>query len=456
VFVVARDSAGPTMLTDSGLATATIPVLPDGRAPAVIEMADTQPEARFLFLAGTASEPVPPAVTTLESERWLQIDRPTLLADPRGEMRRVCEFLGMAYDQSLLTPIEAAVREEANDATDPTPFASVSTESFGALLQAAGASLLISTYQTNRLVCARMRPDGLNTHFRAFEKPMGVAVAQDRIALGTRTEVWDLRNMPQAAPKVEPAGTHDACYLPRNRHVTGDIAVHDLDFAEGQLFVVATAFSCLATLDADYSFTPRWAPPFITQLAPEDRCHLNGMAVIDNRIAYVTALGTTDTAGGWRERKADGGVLMDVASGEVAIAGLSMPHSPRWFAGQLWLLESGRGTLCRADPQSGTVETVTELPGFTRGLTFIGDTAFVGLSQIRESSTFGDLPVTHRLQERQSGVWMVNLRSGEISGLLRFEDLVQEIFDVAVLPGARNPELAAAEGAPTENSFALP
>jgi uncharacterized protein (TIGR03032 family) len=178
--------------------------------------------------------------------------------------------------------------------------------------------------------------------------------------------------------------------------------------------------------------------------------------VIEGQIAYVTALGTTDIAGGWRENKATGGVLIDVPSREVAITGLSMPHSPRWHGGQLWLLESGQGRLCRADPASGTVETVAELPGFTRGLTFIGDTAVVGLSQIRESSTFGDLPVTQRLQERQSGVWMVNLGSGEMTGFLRFEDLVQEIFDVAVLPDARYPEIAPATGPPTTNSFALP
>ncbi len=262
--------------------------------------------------------------------------------------------------------------------------------------------------------------------------------------------------MPEAAAKLEPAGTHDACYLPRNRHVTGDIAVHDLAFAGGELWLVATAFSCLATLDADHSFVPRWAPPFITSLAAEDRCHLNGLAVVGDRVAYVTALGRTDEAGGWREGKAGGGVLLDVASSEVVAQGLSMPHSPRWHGGRLWLLESGRGSLCTVDIGSGAVQTVAELPGFTRGLAFLGDLAFVGLSQIRESSTFGDLPLTQRLRERQCGVWTVDLRSGEIAGFLRFEDLVQEIFDVAVLPGVRFPEIAEADGPMVGSSFMLP
>jgi uncharacterized protein (TIGR03032 family) len=238
--------------------------------------------------------------------------------------------------------------------------------------------------------------------------------------------------------------------------MTGDIAVHDLAFANGELWMVATAFSCLATLDADHSFVPHWAPPFITALKPEDRCHLNGMAVADDQVTHVTAFGTTDEPGGWRADKAAGGVLIDVGSGEVVIAGLSMPHSPRWHDGRLWLLESGRGTLALVDPATASVETVAELPGFTRGLAFAGEMAFVGLSQIRETATFGELPVTERLRERQAGVWTVDLRTGQIAGFLRFEDLVQEIFDVALLPGKRFPEIAEPAGSITDHTYVLP
>jgi uncharacterized protein (TIGR03032 family) len=400
-----------------------------------------------IFVAAGPEDEAPPAA--------LRVERDALLGEPAAQLRRICEFAGLTYDQALLTPIEALRRAGA---VGTESLASVSTTSFAALLTAAGSSLLISTYQTNKLVCARVPADGsgLNTHFRDIDKPMGLAVAPGRVALGTRTEVWDLRDMPAAAAKIEPAGSHDACFLPRNRHVTGDIAVHELAFAAGELWVVATAFSCLATLDAEHSFVPRWTPPFISSLAAEDRCHLNGMAVVDDRVAFVTALGRSDEAGGWRAGKAGGGLLIDVASSAIVAQGLSMPHSPRWHGGRMWLLESGRGTLATVDLASGAVQTVTELPGFTRGLAFAGDYAFVGLSQIRESSTFGDLPLTQRLRERQCGVWIVDLRSGEIAGFLRFEDLVQEIFDVAVLPGIRFPEIAEASGETVASSFVLP
>ncbi len=458
VFVVGAPGTDTRFLADAMGAEehAAVASLPAGGS--VSYLAESVPEARFVFLASDGGEANPPELEALAGARWCRVERQELLANPGPELQRVCAQVGLVYDQALLGPIETARRAAlaADGEYGRSPFASASTESFAQALRQATSSLLISTYQTNRLVCARSQNGGLNTHFRVYDKPMGIAVAAGRIALGTRTEVWDLRDMPEAAVKLEPPGSHDACFLPRNRHVTGDIAIHDMAFAEGELWVVATAFSCLATLDAGHSFVPRWEPPFITRLVPEDRCHLNGLAVRDERVAYVTALGATDAPGGWREGKADSGILIDVASGEVAIGGLSMPHSPRWHRERLWLLESGKGALCSADPQAGTVETVTELPGFTRGLAFLGGIAFVGLSQIRESATFGDLPLTRRLRERQCGVWMVDLASGSIVGFLRFDDLVQEIFDVAALPGRRFPEVAEAGDLTTARSYALP
>jgi uncharacterized protein (TIGR03032 family) len=430
----------------------------------------------------------------LAPERWAACDLATLVAEPRAELQRLCGFLDIPYDQALLTPVETAARVLTRQATPPapelaahlhrttaaagrweelvgarptaagaaptssgsSPFRSSSTMSFARLLAGSRSSLLVSTYQSGKLICAREQRGLLNTHFRDFDKPMGMAVSRGRFALATRTEVWDYRDMPEVAPKLEPAGTHDACYLPRNRHHTGDALMHEMAFAGGELWVVATRFSCLATLDSDHSFVPRWKPPFVTGVAGGDRCHLNGLAVKDDKVSFVTALGQTDGPGAWREHKATGGCLIDIASSEIVCAGLSMPHSPRWHDDRLWLLESGRGELTTIDLATGMTETVVELPGFTRGLAFAGGYAFVGLSQIRESSTFGDLPLTNRLSERVCGVWIIELRSGQIAGFLRFEDIVQEIFDVALLPGARFPEIADPSSSAASESFVLP
>ena len=159
----------------------------------------------------------------------------------------------------------------------------------------------------------------------------------------------------------------------------------------GELWAVNTRFSCLATFDGVHSFVPRWRPPFVSALSPDDRCHLNGLAVSGGRPLFVTAHGRTDDANGWREGKVGGGIVIDVPSGEVVLSGLSMPHSPRFVDGRLWLCDSGSGRVLVADPDTGAVETVAELPGFTRGLAFAGRVAFVGLSQVREH-VIADLP----------------------------------------------------------------
>ena len=211
--------------------------------------------------------------------------------------------------------------------------------------------------------------------------------------------------MTPACRRLEPPGRHDACFLPRSAHVTGDIDVHEMTWVGDALWFVNTRFSCLCTLDGVHSFVPRWRPPFVSALAPEDRCHLNGLwlsgdgggAEARSPRGYATALGETDTPQGWRPRKRDGGVLLEVPSGEVVARGLSMPHSPRWYRDRLWVLESGTGGFGYVDDPGGTYhEVVAELPGFTRGLDFLGDFAFVGLSQVRESAVFGGIPVADR------------------------------------------------------------
>src|SRR5262249_11757668 len=161
----------------------------------------------------------------------------------------------------------------------------------------------------------------------------------------------------------EPAGRHDACFLPRTIHFTGDVQMHEMAWADEELWFVNTRFSCLCTRSSTYTFVPRWRPRFISALAPEDRCHLNGLGLVHGRPRYATALGQTDTPAGWREHKKDGGVLIDVDSNEVIVSGLSMPHAPRWYNGQLWVLDSGTGSIGVVEPQSGRYQSIAELPG---------------------------------------------------------------------------------------------
>lgn len=333
---------------------------------------------------------------------------------------------------------------------------SVHTLSFPILLKQLGVSLLVSTYQAGKLIVVRADGDTLNTHFRNFRSPMGLAEQDGRLVIGTKDRVWDFRNQPAVAAKLEPPGQHDACYLPRSIHVTGDIRVHEIAWAGRELWIVNTRFSCLCTLDGENSFRPRWHPSFITDLLPEDRCHLNGLGVRDELPRYATCLGQCDTPGGWRANKASGGCLIDVMSGEVLIEGLSMPHSPRWYQDRLWLLESGQGSILWIDEWSGTRQLVATLPGFTRGLDFVGPYAFIGLSQVRETALFSGIPITERQKERICGVWVIDVRSGKTVAYLQFKTGVQEVFAVQVLKGIRYPDVIPDDEDVIGNSFVLP
>jgi uncharacterized protein (TIGR03032 family) len=321
------------------------------------------------------------------------------------------------------------------------PLRSVHTSNLPDILRHLHISLAVSTYQAGKVVLVRADGDTLNTHFRTFHKPMGMAGDGRRLTIGGANTVWYYRNMPAVAHKLEPPGRHDACYLPRRIHVTGDVDIHEMAYTgAGELVMVNTRFGALCTLDAEHSFTPFWRPPFVSALAPQDRCHLNGLALVAGQPKYVTALGETDTPGGWRANKRHGGILMDVPHNEVLLRGLCMPHSPRWYNEQLWLLESGEGRFARVDLARGAWQAITHLPGFTRGLDFIGPLAFIGLSQVRETATFSDIPLVERLAERTCGVWVVNIHTGDTVAFLRFEAGVQEIFAVQILP-ARFPEM---------------
>jgi uncharacterized protein (TIGR03032 family) len=337
-----------------------------------------------------------------------------------------------------------------------TAMRSVHTVSFAQILADRKISLLVSTYQAGKLVVLRSDgAEGVNTHFCGFEKPMGVAAEGGRLAVGTAVDIREYHNVPAAAAQLEPRGRHDAAYAHRMTHVTGNIQVHEMAWIGQELWFVNTRFSCLCTRGEAHNFIPRWRPMFVSALAPEDRCHLNGLAVSDGIARYVTALGKTDSAAGWRANKAHGGVVIDITVNQIVASGLSMPHSPRVRDGKLWVMESGKGEIGVLDVPSGRMQTVARLPGFTRGLSFHGPLAFIGLSQVRETAQFSGIPIAEvPLEDRFCGVWVIDTRSGQIVAFLKFQDAVQEIFAVEVVEH-RYPDLIA-EGPALNDTFVLP
>ncbi len=303
-------------------------------------------------------------------------------------------------------------------------------------------SLAFTTYQTGKLFLLGRHPDGRLAVFeRTYNRAMGLWADGQTLWLSTQYQLWRFENLLRPGELYQ---QHDRLYVPKVANTTGDLDIHDVavDHAGRPVFV-ATGFGCIATLSDRSSFTPLWRPPFLSRLAAEDRCHLNGLALADGRPRFVTAVGMTDVVDGWRDRRHDGGIVMVVPDGRVIASGLSMPHSPRFYRGRLWLHDSGTGRFGSIDPAGGRFEPLTFCPGYLRGLAFAGDHAIVGLSQPRQDKTFSGLALQDELARRgaeaRCGLLIIDLRTGDVAQWLRVEGLVRELYDVAVLPQVSRP-----------------
>jgi uncharacterized protein (TIGR03032 family) len=316
-----------------------------------------------------------------------------------------------------------------------------------AFLGANRIGIAISSYQSGKFyLLGQNVTGGLLVDERFFRKAMGIFVPdKDTILLATLFHLIKFKNV--LGPDQQVNHVFDACYVPREIFVTGELDAHDIgQLADGRIVFVNTLYNCLATPSTRHSFTPIWKPPFISKIVKEDRCHLNGLAMADGMPRYVTAVSKSDTIDGWRDRRFDGGIVIDVQSGSIVIGGLSMPHSPRVHAGRLWVLNSGTGDLGWIEPAAKAADAKFQAlafcPGFVRGLAFHGKFAFVGLSKPRYQR-FEGLALDKRLAETDSepwcGVQVIDLDSGACVHWFRIDGPVGELYDVGVVPGAMRP-----------------
>lgn len=304
-------------------------------------------------------------------------------------------------------------------------------------------SFAFTSYQSGQLFLVGTQEGGtISVNQQYFQRAMGLAFRGGRLHLASQFQLWRLENILRPG---ETANRHfDALFVPRNAQTLGDIDVHELTVNEaGRAIFVNTSFSCLATADVRHSFRPVWKPAFISRLANEDRCHLNGLAADEaGQPRYVTAVSRSDIVNGWRERRGDGGVVIDVADQRIVTEGLSMPHSPRLADGKLYVLDSGRGFIVRADVATGERSDVAFCPGFLRGMAIHAGHAIVTVSKPREGS-FTGLAIESELKARDADAWcgvlVVDLATGDIVEWVRLNSGIDELFDVAILPGVRCP-----------------
>jgi uncharacterized protein (TIGR03032 family) len=313
---------------------------------------------------------------------------------------------------------------------------------FESWLDEVQASLACTTYQAGKVFFLGRGSQGVSIAERTFARSMGIAVRKDILYLASLYQLWRFQNVLEPGQDYQ---GYDRLFVPQLAWTTGDLDVHDIGIdTAGDPIFVNTLFSCIARPCIEYSFRPIWKPPFISRLVTEDRCHLNGLAMHAGEPIYATAVSRSNANEGWRDNRTDGGIVIDVRNDEIVCQGLSMPHSPRWYDDRLWLLNSGTGYFGYVDQDAGCFAPVTFCPGYARGLAFVGHYALVGLSKPRTDS-FSGLQLDEELSKRSTaprcGILVVDLKTGGIAHSMRFEGVLQELYDVAVLPQVRRPML---------------
>jgi len=346
--------------------------------------------------------------------------------------------------------VETIAPENRNVPTDVAPTAAAEagnidisfSPGLSSFLKTSDISIGFTSYQTGRLYLIGHGPDGkLALHEAVYPQAMGMTGDASRIYLGTLTQIVRMENV--LGPGQTANQVHDKVYVPRNLQTTGNVDIHEIGIQDnGKIVFVNTRFNCLCEPSLTHSFKPVWKPEFISEIVAEDRCHLNGLAMVDGKPKYVSAAARSNVANGWRDHRDDGGLIIDVENNAILAEGLSMPHSPRFHDDRLWLLNSGTGELGWLDPADRSFVPLAFFPGFLRGLAFHKDHAFVTLSKPRKGH-FEGLALDGLLKEKDSAAWcgiqIVSQSTGKLAQWLRFEGAITELFDICVLPGVQNP-----------------
>lgn len=406
--------------------------------------------------------------------------------------------------------------ESPDEQTNTFDFTCEYSSNLPELLSALNISIAFTSYQAGRLMVVRSDEKSIDVNYKNFPRPMGLCSTESGLTLGTFAQIINFHRadnlidqlkapLPSiqddiTAPRIHPreqeggdsAGAPkvmseldseqeerhseqlrlqqerqkklhegvdprvDSCFITRSSHYTGMINLHDIDWGDEGLWVVNSSFSCLCTLDPDYSFVPRWKPHFITALVPEDRCHLNGMTLKDGKPAYVTTFSTFDEPGLWRKGDKFNGTLMSVDGNEILLRNLVMPHSPRFYQDSVYYCNSGLGLFCKYNPRTGDEEIIAELQGFTRGVDFYGSLAFVGLSKVRAGNVLHAPPLTTKYDETFSGIWLIDLSTNSTIGYIKFTGNVDQIYDIAVIPNCKFPEILEPSHPRMRNHFCIP
>ncbi len=272
---------------------------------------------------------------------------------------------------------------------------------------------------------------------------MGIAVSDDgnQIAIASKSEIGIFgSNSALANSFPEKTNHYSHLYIPQCKFNTGIVDTHEITWTDQGLLFTNTLFSCLSRMSYHYHFEEAWRPSFISELAPEDRCHLNGIALRDGKPKYATMFAKTDENKGWRKLPFDSGLLMDIESGEILLDKLALPHSPVYFDNKIYFLQSATGDVMYYDLKTKQAVKLNNFKSFVRGMEVLDKYIFLGMSKIRpDSQFFSELPVT--AEESTCAIRVLNRETGKEVAGLTYTDKIEEIFAVKIARGVKCPGL---------------
>ncbi len=322
--------------------------------------------------------------------------------------------------------------------TDPKPFFYYSQQ-FIKILNKLNITVVFSTYQAGKLIfVSSPTGEAIYKYAKNFKRPMGIDILGNRLAVASRNYVEIYSKSDKLGRAFPPKPNfYDSLFTPQAKYFTGISDMHEITFDAGELWAVNTSFSCITKMSDKDHFIPVWQPDFITELAPEDRCHLNGLIMKDGIPEYVTFFDRSNEDNGWRKTPINTGVLYDCQKQEVVVDGLSMPHSPTKHGDDIFFLQSATGQVMKYNTKTKETTQIIQLNSFLRGLAIYDDFLFIGASKMRKSSkTFKNLPIT---ENSFAGIEIVNYKTGKRIAGLSYTDNISEIFEVKVIPEMTKP-----------------
>lgn len=333
-------------------------------------------------------------------------------------------------------------------AIDPILLESQVTGDFWGVLKRLDITLLVGR-EYEHLLLGMSCDENPHPTYMPMPHPSGIAVDRQKgivHAASTRNpnQIFDLMPISGCTDRLDvkaEAPTEKPLVPVRSRFMPGCLYMHDLAMIGGHLHANSVGQNAVICINEDSSYERVWWPKCIeTESGPrfgQNHIQLNSIAAGNNlKESFFSASSTelSDLRPGDPKYPVDGrGVIFSGATREPIVSGLTRPHSARLEQttgrSRVWVDNSGYGELCLIDAEK--YQVVTRLPGWTRGLAFCGEVAFVGTSRVIPK--FAQYAPGLDVNASICAVHAVDVRSGEVLGSIVWP-YGNQIFAIDWLP----------------------